>query len=73
MLHEGLERIPDESLEYHARRNHFSIWLRARTEFELAEETLRVEISGRAYALREGADVEVRGGGGEIALVGEQG
>ena len=42
-------------------------------EFELAEETLRVEISGRAYALREGADVEVRGGGGEIALVGEQG
>ncbi len=29
--------IPDESFKYHAERNHFSIWLRARTEFELAE------------------------------------
>ncbi len=32
-----LETIPDESIEYHARRNHISIWLRARTEFEIAE------------------------------------
>lgn len=31
-----LEEVPLESLEYHARRNHFSNWLRARTEFELA-------------------------------------
>ncbi len=29
--------IPDESLIYHAERNHISIWLRARTEFALAE------------------------------------
>lgn len=28
--------IPDESLLYHARRNHFSTWLMARTEFDLA-------------------------------------
>jgi hypothetical protein len=31
-----LEKAPDESLEYHARRHHFSRWLLARTEFELA-------------------------------------
>lgn len=28
---------PAESLEYHAAHNHFSIWLMARSEFELAE------------------------------------
>jgi len=32
-----VQDIPDESFKYHAERNHFSIWLRARTEFELAE------------------------------------
>jgi CheY-like chemotaxis protein len=31
-----LGEVPAESLEYHARRNHFSNWLRARTEFVLA-------------------------------------
>jgi hypothetical protein len=31
-----LPAVPDESLEYHASRNHFSKWLLARTEFELA-------------------------------------
>ncbi len=35
-LQEQMERIPDASLEYHARRNDFSNWLRARTEFGLA-------------------------------------
>lgn len=33
---QALEIAPAEAVEYHARRNHFSIWLRARTEFELA-------------------------------------
>lgn len=28
--------VPAESLDYHAKRNHFSNWLRARTEFALA-------------------------------------
>jgi len=28
--------VPDESVEFHARRNHFSAWLKARSEFELA-------------------------------------
>jgi hypothetical protein len=31
-----LAEVPDESLVYHASRNHFSSWLKARTEFELA-------------------------------------
>ena len=31
-----LEIVPDESIEYHAHRNHFSRWLKARSEFELA-------------------------------------
>ncbi|MBI4872410.1 MAG: hypothetical protein HY814_12690, partial [Candidatus Riflebacteria bacterium] len=31
-----LEAIPDDSLTYHVGGNHFSRWLRARTEFQLA-------------------------------------
>jgi len=31
-----LLQVPGESLDYHAQRNHFSNWLRARTEFVLA-------------------------------------
>ncbi|OGB67685.1 MAG: phosphoenolpyruvate synthase [Caldithrix sp. RBG_13_44_9] len=37
--------IPTESLEYHAHRNHFSIWLRARTEFTLADEIRPKKVS----------------------------
>lgn len=32
----ALSNVPDESLVFHASRNHFSAWLKARTEFELA-------------------------------------
>ncbi|MBU0982953.1 MAG: histidine kinase, partial [candidate division Zixibacteria bacterium] len=35
-LEERLVTIPDESLLFHAERNHFSNWLKARTEFLLA-------------------------------------
>ncbi len=35
-LEEKLRVIPDKSLIYHASRNHFSNWLKARTEFYLA-------------------------------------
>ncbi|MBN2365321.1 MAG: response regulator, partial [Calditrichaeota bacterium] len=35
---EAIMKVPAESLEYHAQRNHISIWLRARTEFNLADE-----------------------------------
>lgn len=35
-LEDKLPHIPDESLWYHARRNHFSTWLMARSEITLA-------------------------------------
>jgi len=35
-LQEKLRIVPDESIIYHASRNHFSNWLKARTEFRLA-------------------------------------
>ena len=34
---EKILNIPDESVLYHASHNHFSIWFRARTQFEIAE------------------------------------
>jgi CheY-like chemotaxis protein len=37
-LEERLASVPEESLVYHAARNHFSRWLKARTEFALAHE-----------------------------------
>lgn len=40
-----LREVPPESVEYHARRNHISIWLRARTEFELADELRPKKVS----------------------------
>ena len=35
-LEEQIENVPDESILYHSERNHFSTWLKARTEFWLA-------------------------------------
>ena len=35
-IEEKLETVPGESIAYHAERNHFSNWLKARTEFTLA-------------------------------------
>jgi len=35
-LEEQLHHVPEESIVYHAERNHFSRWLKARTEFWLA-------------------------------------
>ncbi|MEN8222082.1 MAG: PEP/pyruvate-binding domain-containing protein, partial [Acidobacteriota bacterium] len=40
-----IDIIPDESLGYHAGKNHISIWLRARTEFETAEKLRPKKIS----------------------------
>jgi len=42
---EMIKRVPGEILEFHARRNHISIWLRARTEFELADELRPKQVS----------------------------
>jgi len=36
-LGEKLKTVPAESIGYHAERNHFANWLKARTEFALAE------------------------------------
>jgi CheY-like chemotaxis protein len=36
-LEKLLHEVPDESIAYHSARNHFSHWLRARTEFTLAQ------------------------------------
>jgi CheY-like chemotaxis protein len=37
-LEDQLRVVPDESIRYHAERNHFSNWLKARTEFWLAHQ-----------------------------------
>ncbi|MGE0433326.1 MAG: PEP/pyruvate-binding domain-containing protein [Planctomycetota bacterium] len=42
---ESLRTVPAASLEYHASRNHFSNWLRARTEFRLAAAVKPVSVS----------------------------
>jgi len=36
-LREQLLYVPEESIQFHAERNHFSNWLKARTEFGLAQ------------------------------------
>lgn len=53
---EGIIRdLPAESLFYHANRNHFSRWFRARTEFAVADEIRSIRSSEyeEASALRE--------------------
>ncbi|MEW6412406.1 MAG: PEP/pyruvate-binding domain-containing protein [Candidatus Zixiibacteriota bacterium] len=49
-----LTTVPDKSLVYHASRNHFSNWLMARTEFDLAAQIRPVKVSAfkDAAALR---------------------
>lgn len=56
---EVLPQIPDESLRYHAARNHLSNWLMARGEFALALEMRPKKVSDfadteelRSYAMR---------------------
>ena len=55
-LQQVLARLPEESLLYHSRRNHFSRWLKARTEFALAQRLRPVTITDfpSADALRQG-------------------
>lgn len=40
----ALVRVPDESILYHATRNHFSNWCTARTEFDLARRLRPVKV-----------------------------
>ncbi len=47
-LEEELAKIPLESLEYHGKNNHFSNWLKARTEFWLAHQLKPKKVSDYA-------------------------
>lgn len=47
-LEECIHTVPDDSLVYHAERNHFSNWLKARTEFFLAHELRPQKVSDYA-------------------------
>ncbi len=44
-LEEQLKAAPDDSIEYHSERNHFSKWLKARTEFWLAHKLRPTQLS----------------------------
>jgi CheY-like chemotaxis protein len=44
-LEERLRLVPADSIVYHAQRNHFSTWLKARTEFALAAELRPLKLS----------------------------
>lgn len=44
-LEKELHEVPEESIRYHAERNHFSSWLKARTEFWLASRFRATQVS----------------------------
>jgi CheY-like chemotaxis protein len=44
-LREQLQYVPEESIRFHAERNHFSNWLKARTEFWLAHKVRPRKVS----------------------------
>lgn len=44
-LRDKLKFLPSESLLYHSQNNHFSLWLIARTEFEIAYKIRPIKIS----------------------------
>ena len=47
-LAEVLKIVPAESIRYHGERNHFSNWLKARTEFLLAEKLKPIKVTDYA-------------------------
>ena len=54
-LEDQLHAVPESSIVYHAERNHFSNWLKARTEFSLARKLRPEKVSDypTAEALRQ--------------------
>lgn len=54
-LRKYLKKVPDETIVYHASRNHFSAWLMARGEIRIAEKLQPVKVSDfkNSYDLRE--------------------
>jgi CheY-like chemotaxis protein len=61
-LEEGLRSVPVDSIVFHARRNHFSKWLKARTEFGLAHRLRpqKVEDYPTPEALRQSLIADLR-------------
>ncbi len=73
-LEETIRQIPDESLQFHAKNNHLSNWLFARTEFELAAKLRPRKVSDfddtdqmRAYLIRTLSDFREKSRAGLIA------
>jgi CheY-like chemotaxis protein len=64
-----LRTVPAESLAFHGERNHFSSWLKARTEFDLAERLRPRKVSDFATLedLREDLIQAISGYRGELA------
>jgi len=69
-----LPSIPDESVKYHAERDHFSNWLKARTEFRLAEKVKPKKVSDyksiddlRKYLIRSFTDLQAEQRGALVA------
>lgn len=72
-LADHVARVPIESIEFHAAHDHFSIWLMARSEFELAEQLRPKKISDfesvealRRHLLRNLRDARHRGKSGIV-------
>jgi len=73
-LTEALQTVPDDSLLYHANRNHFSAWLLARTEFDLAHRLKPRRVwefenatAIRRYLLRSVVEQQERAAAGIVA------
>lgn len=73
-LERHLHTAPDESIEYHALRNHFSIWLMARCEFRLARKLRPQKVSDfhsidalRAYLIEVLAEARRNAEAGVVA------
>jgi len=73
-LRQKLRVLPEESLRYHASRDHFSNWLMARTRFRLAQEIKPVKIHEfqtidelRMYILQKIDELVVYDSRGQIA------
>lgn len=72
-LRRRIDEVPYESIAYHSDHNHFSKWLMARSEFELAEELRPVKRSdfsdeeGLRDHIREVLETAQRGRKGNIA------
>jgi hypothetical protein len=75
---EKVGKIPRESLLMHASRNHISIWLRARTEFEAAEKLRPMQVTDfdtfeglRDFIVREIQKIKLRNQFGVITDFGQ--